>query len=77
MKETDARYGDCSWNIREIVGDLVLEGLVEEGDGENGKGRVLRIRGDHALCFRQCIPFSRLASRRIPKEPMGIFPDTS
>ncbi|ACD90453.1 HhH-GPD family protein [Chlorobium limicola DSM 245] len=45
LEELDARYGDCSWNIREIVGDLVLEGLVEEGDGENGKGRVLRIRG--------------------------------
>ncbi|NTV21614.1 MAG: Fe-S cluster assembly protein HesB [Chlorobium limicola] len=45
LEELDARYGDCSWNIREIVGDLVREGLVEEGDGENGKGRVLRIRG--------------------------------
>ncbi|NTV07657.1 MAG: Fe-S cluster assembly protein HesB [Chlorobium limicola] len=45
LEEIDARYGDCSWNIREIVGDLVREGLVEEGDGENGKGRVLRIRG--------------------------------
>ena len=45
LEELDARYGDCSWNIREIVGDLVREGLVEEGEGENGKGRVLRIRG--------------------------------
>ena len=45
LEEIDARYGDCSWNIREIVGDLVREGLVEEGDGENGKGQVLRIRG--------------------------------
>jgi len=44
LEELDARYGDCSWNIREIVGDLVREGLVEEGEGDNGKGRVLRIR---------------------------------
>ncbi len=44
LEEIGERYGDCPWGFREIVDGLVRDGLVDEVESANGKGRVLRIR---------------------------------
>jgi len=42
FEELEVKYGECPWGVQEIVGGLVREGLVEEG--ESGNGRMLWIR---------------------------------
>jgi A/G-specific adenine glycosylase len=39
LEELEERYGECPWGVREIIGDLVREGLVEQ-EGET----MLKIR---------------------------------
>jgi len=44
LDEVEERYGQCPWGIREIISELVCEGLVEESVNRDGPGRVLKIR---------------------------------
>lgn len=44
LEEIEDRYGDCPWGIREIIDGLVHEGLLDEGECANGRGRVIRVR---------------------------------
>jgi len=45
IEEIEEKYGDCPWNLQEIIGDLVREGLVDEAESPNRQGgRILRIR---------------------------------
>jgi A/G-specific adenine glycosylase len=32
LEEIEEKYADCSWNIQEIVNDLISEGLVERSE---------------------------------------------
>jgi len=44
VEELEEKYGDCPWGLQGIIDGLVREGLVDEDEGLNGQGRVLRIR---------------------------------
>jgi A/G-specific adenine glycosylase len=44
LEEVEERYCQCPWGIREIILELVCEGLVEESVNRDGPGRVLKIR---------------------------------
>ena len=35
LEEIEEKYADCSWNILEIVSDLISEGLVERSESAN------------------------------------------
>ncbi len=46
LEEIEARYDSSRWSIREIIDDLVREGLVERGEKEgSGASAILRIKG--------------------------------
>ncbi|MEI8032546.1 MAG: Fe-S cluster assembly protein HesB [Chlorobiaceae bacterium] len=47
LDEIEARYESCPWNLREIIDDLVQEGLLEKGESYGAvSSAVLRIKGE-------------------------------
>lgn len=45
LEEIEEKYGSCPWDIDEIIGDLITEGLVERPESLNQQGkRVVKIR---------------------------------
>lgn len=46
LREIEERYGDCPWNLNDIIGDLVSEGLVERYENAaTGALTTLKIKG--------------------------------
>jgi A/G-specific adenine glycosylase len=46
LREIEERYGDCPWNLHDIIGDLVNEGLVERhANAATGALTTLKIKG--------------------------------
>ncbi len=46
LEEIEARYGDCPWNLNEIIGELIDEGFVERQENTiSGALTGLKIKG--------------------------------
>jgi A/G-specific adenine glycosylase len=45
FEEMEEKYGNCPWNLQEIINDLISEGLVERPESADDALKFLKIKG--------------------------------